>query len=565
MLQRKGKHKSKPAANPSGEASANLGTDSENEGSSSSGAYVKPARSRAHQKTGKANLADGEGGKALAANEMQSLLVDQLETHGGLTVAVYIGDESGGSVKKKDKELSGDKMSDWFNDGKGGEFRKKAYEFAIAHGAIGVSKDNSLRAKMAMEMTQEMPQQLARITAAAEALLRPAGWTRPVRVSTLAVFTHGIEKGILLDVDEKEYAEHQFSNRVVKWMHSDEQYAWVSQVSRYLSDNPTIALYACRAAGDLESAAISKVYGAWRDKYAAAKKARDHAKKAGNSKKEESAAAEMASLRPQRPKRTGDFDEFAGWSRSAEEMGGGVPIAGLMRGGFEQALIRREIARARGVSLESLDAAWEKAVAQAGRDVAAEKHGRLKDYERFARVDQRAKEIFAAQTPGYDEAFRHRGEVRVVSHSDAGHTVANSRIAEFTSEPDDQASALGVRSSFLHTLLAFIVFEASDIAGTELSPERWHETLKDLGNKVITKANGDDELAAVREIPFIGVDAAAWMLARPDRPVMADIEDLDVDPKTTAMVLRGLRTFHRKVREIIVEWGEPAPAPSHAS
>ena len=46
-----------------------------------------------------------------------------------------------------------------------------------------------------------------------------------------------------------------------------------------------------------------------------------------------------------------------------------------MRGGFEQALIRRKIARARGVSLESLDAAWEKAVAQAGRDVAAEKHG----------------------------------------------------------------------------------------------------------------------------------------------------------------------------------------------
>ena len=58
---------------------------------------------------------------------------------------MYVGDESGGTVLQY-ANTDGKKMEDYYNTGAGAEFRKKAYEFAIDHGAFGVDVGGALRA-----------------------------------------------------------------------------------------------------------------------------------------------------------------------------------------------------------------------------------------------------------------------------------------------------------------------------------------------------------------------------------------------------------------------------------
>lgn len=411
-------------------------------------AFLLEASSRRKDHGKAANLAEGEGGKELAPTAMQALLRGQL-ARGGLVVAMYVGDESGGEIVRKDKHK---KPITAYNDGAGGEFRKQAYKFAIAHGAVGVGK-GGLRANMAMEMTATTPRQIASIVAAAEEAL--AGVPHPpVQVGTLAIMTHGWEAGIRVDVNEKEFAEHEFSNKVVAGLYSDDQYSWIAQVAQYLAKDVSVVLYACRAAGDVDSA---HNMGLWAEAHAI----KDPAKRRKRLQELESKAVNH-----------GNFQEFRGWAPSEAWMGGGMPLAARVYDGIEQSHVRRLMAKGRPDVLKDLERGWLDAVATAKRTVDGEakrlKHTpgyhELTSPERDSAITATAKTIFAKANRGYEQALlavRRDSTIRVLSHLDRGNTVGNSRLAEFAGEwldPEHPERKTLTRTSFPHALAEGIIF-----------------------------------------------------------------------------------------------------------
>jgi hypothetical protein len=627
-----------------------------------------------HGSESRSRKVTGEGGQALKDKEMQAFLLDKLRNHGGLTVAVYIGDESGGEMTTIKK---GPRKGLRVNTGAGAEFRSQAYKFAIAHGAIGVTQWRppppaatkpaaaaapsaaaapaaaqipaapaapvlakapaappapalanppaappapvpakplaapgappapagppatfvpTLLANKAMEMTASTPKQLRQITEAAQALLGPL-WTKPVKVKTLAIFTHGWEGGIRVDVDEKEANTQLYSDETVSGLKGAKQYPWIRQVAQYLSDNPRVVLYACRAAGDADAGGNH----AWWNAFKEAK---------GNPK-----ALKKLGAAP-KGGRKGEFEEFATKANTMEEMGGGLPFAGAMREGIQQELVRRELKK-QGVDLNALDKTLKAAEEAAEKQLSQEKGGaHLKGDERTQRIAALAKEQMAKLMPTYDalqaaawKTVLAKNDVRVLSHLDRGNTTANSRLAEFAADP--AGGKLGERTSFLHLLAEAII---KDVTARNpkrtIEDEEFRELVRKLGFKIIAtkegwrykdhkktrkedlevldkqyaplrhavtdkaakkkldaefkadkskitqhwsmQANDEDAKAmSIRELAYLGLVPAVGLLTRVAEPTAEDFSDMELTDDAKKMMLRGMRIFHRDVRKII--------------
>src|SRR5262249_49086613 len=140
------------------------------------------------------------------------------------------------------------------------------------------------------------PHQLAALTAMAQAALGK-DWSEPVRVKTLAIFTHGWEEGIRALVNEE--ADRYSNSKVTSMAGYGTQLVWARQLAENLADRPTVVTYACRAAGDT-------------DAY------QNHTLKRS-------------------------FNKFETIAFSRAEMGGGVPFGVRLREGVEQGLVAREL------------------------------------------------------------------------------------------------------------------------------------------------------------------------------------------------------------------------------
>jgi hypothetical protein len=547
------------------------------------------------KRTTKKELVSGEGGTAVTPGEMRTLLLGQIKRHGGLTVAVYVGDESGESA----------------------EFRSQGYKFARQHGAIGVTRDGRLVSQMAMEMTASTADQLLEITSLAAALLattedeaKPGEeWTAPVRVATLAILTHGWEEGVRVKVNEHEAQRFRegtidYSDKMVVGLSGDAVYPWIARVAQYLSASPTIILYACRTAGDLDSPGEMTVW-----------------ERANNIKDPVKRAAEIKRLTDLHLP-SGSFQDMPGWTSTQESMGGAMPLAGRVLEGLEQALVRRQIAEHEQVSLDVLEKRWLAvlAKAEAGKE-------RMSSRERDRWITLEATDAFAAATPGYASALKvvraRPGGMHVWSHLDRGNTTGNSRLAEFRMDAldaKDPSSKSVTRTTFINELAMEIAgiamqhkhFEAYDgfsglvskLGGTTVATRPDGNTLVDrlderkknaLANaekkikdpaalaamKIATQARYAADKAAIkahwselardeeatstalREIPFIGSQAVVAMLVRPSGPSVADLANVDLTTGAKPVVLRGLQIFHRDVQAIMRTWvSTPAQAPA---
>ena len=156
--------------------------------------------------------------KAARQERARSELADQImavwRQEGGITVALYGFKVHAG----------------------GGEFRRQATQFAIDHGAVGLSGGEA-RAGVAIEITKSISGLLGDLETAISALLSESV---RIPVQTLAIFTHGIER-------ELEAGPVGGAQAAVGWI-SDVK-TWVDQIAPYLSLAPRVLLYACRTGG----------------------------------------------------------------------------------------------------------------------------------------------------------------------------------------------------------------------------------------------------------------------------------------------------------------------------
>lgn len=119
------------------------------------------------------------------------------------------------------------------------EFKRQAGQFAIDHQALGL-RSGSLRAGVAMELSDSLPAVLQRLTDQIQALLSSnpdpdGGQSMDVSIQTLAIFTHGERNQI-------EAGPHG------QWI-KNSLAPWVDQIAPFLSPSPLVLLYACSTAG----------------------------------------------------------------------------------------------------------------------------------------------------------------------------------------------------------------------------------------------------------------------------------------------------------------------------
>jgi hypothetical protein len=216
--------------------------------------------------------------KTPTAEQVLAEAEHQNDVLGGTSVAFYVSGQKLGHKKVKEQKLvhnkktNKDELKDVMVDVKpvewvpievegASEFLKQARQFASDHIAIGV-QDGSLRSSedAAMELRRTVPELLsslyASIDAARTARGDPAANRKPIRIRTLAIFTHGWEQNLKAHVIKGPNSEPlaaeltgQEKDESGKPTGRSVYTAFVNSIGDHLSPYGQVILYACRTAG----------------------------------------------------------------------------------------------------------------------------------------------------------------------------------------------------------------------------------------------------------------------------------------------------------------------------
>jgi hypothetical protein len=170
--------------------------------------------------------------------ELREKLVLQCK-EGGVTVALYVADP-----KVKEQK----------------EFKREADAFAVAHNAVGLTKDAQVALPMAMPLSMEAGEILLQITERVRLLLDQE---EKCKVRTLAIFTHGKlprgevkdptgktkEKAVPAGLQAKVVPAQDRGPTKADWYYPDELKKWVSSIVGCLAPDVKVVLYACHTAG----------------------------------------------------------------------------------------------------------------------------------------------------------------------------------------------------------------------------------------------------------------------------------------------------------------------------
>lgn len=185
----------------------------------------------------------------LSQEEIQALAVQQIDDLGGLTVAMHITRAGAGLANEKRPWGSKEYIKD--EDGAYDEFKRQAQQFAADHQAIGVADDGTLTAGEAgaMEITRTVPELLAALETALD-LRGEDGVPQPLRIKTIAFFTHGWEHNLKIHVEDGTDARGK-QTKIAKTPGRGQYKPLYAAIAGYLSASPRVLLYACLTAADV--------------------------------------------------------------------------------------------------------------------------------------------------------------------------------------------------------------------------------------------------------------------------------------------------------------------------